>query len=93
MSYLTQCYQGRDNRRREGWWLHFRYDEFAVQRLKARVQPQYRSWDSVGRRWWVSNKSADIVSRIFPNFDAFQEQSVEVDQPSPQIEMVFDAND
>ena len=92
MAYLTQCYEGRDKRQRQGFYLHFRYDEFAVQCLKARVQPQYRWWDSVRRRWWVSKKSADVLSRIFPNFNDFQE-SVEADQPSPEIAMVFGAND
>lgn len=72
MSLLHAWRGGSDGR--PGWWLSFDYDEQLVPRLKAQIAASERSWDEVGKRWWISEDAVTQVLLILPALASYLNQ-------------------
>ena len=70
---LHQAYRG-GHEGRAGWWLHFHFDEDAVEYLKAYEHGSQRAWDPEGKRWWISDEIADQVAVFIPSLEAYMKQ-------------------
>ena len=67
---LRTCVKGGDSDGRPGWRIQFDYEPKIVERLKAAVYHQDRTWDPETKTWWISENYEDVLEGLFGNFYA-----------------------